>query len=375
MFIFNCTTNVTGGAVQNSVNFIHQALLSSECKKWVFVVNKKIYSQLDLDLEESKQFKIFESPAKSIKARREISNYISSKPNWMVYTSAGPAYLSIKNYHVVGCSNPYILGIDKEVNIRFFLGLQYLKRELLTIYQRKAIQSADAYIFQTKHSQDNFFKYAVKKDIKKSIVVPNAISTDFKKHADLNFIPSSLYCKNVISVLVPSAYYKHKCLETIPYLILILNKHYPEFKFIFYLTITDLDFALIKRQNNFNVVSNQIINLGPYSHSDAINLYRKMDAIFQPSLIEVFSTTYIEAISMGMPLIVPDIPFTRDICYGYPNYYDFNNLEDCARAFSPKVIFDNKIRDRSILDKYGTQRDRFIKIQNYLYRLKRESNV
>lgn len=373
MFIFNCTTNVTGGAVQNAVNFIRQVLLSSECEKWVFLVNSKVYEQLDISNDE--QFEIFQSPAKSRRARNKISEYILNKPDSIVYTSAGPAYLKIENYHVIGCSNPYILGIDKEINISFFKGFAWIKRELLTLYQRKWIKEANAYIFQTKHSQNVFFKNISKKSIADSIVVPNAISIDFKKQADLMPTVNLPQRRQVVNVLVPSAYYKHKCLEMIPSLILLLNSLYPDFKYIFHLTINDTDFLLIKKLDDFNFISKQLINLGPYKHSDAIGLYKKAHVIFQPSLIEVFSTTYIEAISMGLPLVVPDIPFARDICHDYPHYYNFNQLDDCVRAFSPQIVFNMQNKNKATINEYGTQEDRFNKIQNYLYRLKEELNV
>jgi glycosyltransferase involved in cell wall biosynthesis len=373
VFIFNCTTNITGGAVQNSVNFIREALSSSGSGNWFFLVNDKIFSQLSEKTNE--QIKVFPSPAKSYSARKSISKYIASKPNSIVYTSAGPAYISIKNYHVIGCSNPYVLGIDKEINVKFFSGFDLLKRELLTIYQRRAIIGADAYIFQTEHSRQAFFKHtSVKADVQ-STVISNAISSDFSCYLKSSQQQHVTHQGDVINVLVPSAYYKHKCLEIIPSLIVSLNQEYKDKKYIFSLTVKDDEFLEIKKSSDLEIPSEQLVNLGTYNHSDAVGLYKKADIIFQPSLIEVFSTTYIEAIAMGLPLVVPDTAFSRGICKNYPSYYDFNNLNDCVRSFSPEIVFNNKNNERDFLSEYGNQSERFKKIESYLYKLKEKLNV
>ena len=57
-----------------------------------------------------------------------------------------------------------------------------------------------------------------------------------------------------------------------------------------------------------------ILNLGTIDLKKCSEIYRQCSVVLQPSLLEVFSATYIEAMYFQRPLLVPDVVFARDIC-------------------------------------------------------------
>ena len=62
-YIFNCSTNNIGGAIQNSVNFIKNIFDNNSQSEWFFILSREFYLQVsDIIIED---YEIFYSPAKS----------------------------------------------------------------------------------------------------------------------------------------------------------------------------------------------------------------------------------------------------------------------------------------------------------------------
>ena len=69
-----------------------------------------------------------------------------------------------------------------------------------------------------------------------------------------------------------------------------------------------------------------------------MRIYNESSIVLQPSLLEVFSATYIESMYLGCPLVVPDTRFAREICKDGAKYYPTNNYIVAAKEICS--IFD-----------------------------------
>ena len=65
------------------------------------------------------------------------------------------------------------------------------------------------------------------------------------------------------------------------------------------------------------------------------NLYKSSNAMLLPTLIESFGIPYVEAMSLGVPILTSDLDFAHDVCGNAASYFDPFNAKDIL----------NKMRD------------------------------
>jgi glycosyltransferase involved in cell wall biosynthesis len=93
-------------------------------------------------------------------------------------------------------------------------------------------------------------------------------------------------------------------------------------KIVLYLTNTRDEFEL---QPNYKNI--EIVFINKISHEEVIWLLNNVDALIFPSYIETLGLPLIEAASFGLPIIVADLPYSREVLDGYSgvkylNYQD-----------------------------------------------------
>lgn len=365
--LFNCSVNVVGGAVQNSANFVKYALLN-EVHQFLFVVSYAVKDVLKGWGISDERIYTVSSPARCGVARRTILSLECEFIPDVVYTMAGPTYVKFKSLHVMGISDPYITHADKlafRLNRSFNAALSFAIKELLKgIYAR---YSADYFLFQTETSRNGFCKRFGWSNAKTEIL-QNAVGEDFFSRAVTNASKE----QELYRIFVPSAYYPHKNLEII-FDICQLFTSYKERGSIIFVTTAPPDsrFALtIEKLHLHGMVKNH----GPYAYNDAHELYATADAVFIPSILETFSTSYLEAIAMAKPLIVADRPFSREVCGKYANYYShlsaFAAMNAIFEALESPIDADERER---ITSRYGSQAQRVEKTISILEKLYRKA--
>lgn len=94
-------------------------------------------------------------------------------------------------------------------------------------------------------------------------------------------------------------------------------------KLILYLTNSGDEFEIKQNYNNV-----QIIFLGKISHEEVIWLFNHVDALVFPSYIETLGLPLIEAASFGLPVIASDLPYAKEVLYGYEGvtFVDCNDV-------------------------------------------------
>ncbi|GIA16458.1 TPA: glycosyltransferase [Vibrio cholerae] len=353
--IFNCSVNIVGGAVQNAANFIRYAALSNE-HQYMFIVSPAVNDVLEKWIIQPSNLHVVESPARSQKSRAKILSLEKEFKPDVVYTMAGPTYVNFKAQHVMGVSDPYITHAD--VMSLFLNRSQYqawsfgLKEFIKGWYARF---SADYFLFQTETSRDGFCR-RYRWDINKTALLQNALGESFFSQSSSVDISTGVVRK----IFVPSAYYSHKNLEIIFDIckLLVLSNVNKKFQFI---TSVPQDSVFSKNISELGLEGN-IHNIGPYKYNDAHRLYSEADAVFIPSVLETFSTSYLEAIAMSKPLIVADRPFSREVCGKYAHYYSPVSPTDALNTLNVAVCSEVDLVERQrIISRYGSQEERFVK--------------
>lgn len=373
--LFNCTTNIIGGGLKNSAFFIKMAIEDSTFD-WHFAVCPQVYNLLEewgLYLDDSK-FKVFEhSPSKNIRSRKKLIELSLVLKIDLVYTMAGPAYVNFKCQHIQGISNGYITHADWE---SFRLRGNFIKT--LKYYMHVGFQfyytlKATYFVFQTQNAK-NTFKKRSKLDEKKLFVVANAFDLglrDYFKNKGTQFQID----KSEISIFCPGAGHTHKGFQFIPKIASELKKiSQKKFKFILTLPLDSILWNSIEEESLRLGVSSYIFNFGPYKYTDLKNLLHESNIVFVPSLLETFSASYLEAMCAKKKLVVADKSFSREVCRDYATYINPKEAKNTAKIFS-KLFCDYIISKEelqkadTILDNYGNQEYRFIKIKELIKNL------
>ncbi|WP_028573684.1 glycosyltransferase [Desulfonatronovibrio hydrogenovorans] len=326
--LFNCTTNIVGGGIQTAANFIAQAVETCDFS-WSIAFSPEVYGQLNhITVSKLKEYRVFEdSPAKSLKARKELKKFESKICPDIVYTMSGPAYVKFDSLHVLGCSNGFVshAGLEAFFCDGFFSGFKSIAH---VVYQSLSFRKADYWIFQTRSSCEGFVR-RLRVQREKTFVVPNALGKSFNRD-QMYRMPS--YKKSNPVILIPAAPYPHKNLSIIPEVAYRLVNEFSLDDFEFRLTLNENSYAWqkIKDKAEKLKLNNKIKNIGPFKVSQASDLYRQARVIFLPTLLETFSATYIEAMFSGRPIVTSNRNFARDICQEDAFYVDPNDPSSCA---------------------------------------------
>ena len=354
--LFNCTTNIKGGTVQNSANFIISAMKEGLSYEYYFLVSRAVYDVVKGCNVQMENFFVFDvSPSKSITTRIRIRRLADNINPDLVFTMAGPAYINFNQTHLMGCSNPYILfAAAKDILFGRNI-LEFVIRYVHTRYQLFCITKADHFLFQTEGSKVSFMKKIGRGS---GFVVPNSIG--FNGETLRSKSPQSCKHENdILQVLCPFENYPHKGAHIISKLSNHLNRLGIRAHFI--VTINDTK----GESMDGNTIPGKIgiSYIGPQKYFDMPDLYRSSDIVFMPSVLEVFSSVCTESLYFKKPLVVSNKGFNSDIVGTYASYCDPHSIESCSRAIIDAM---NKVRNDTYLaegkeyitNKFGKYRNR-----------------
>ena len=364
--LFNCSTNIQGGPVQNAANFIIESSKDTEFN-YLYLVSKNVLKILnDIEFYSTQVVLIKDSPSKKIASRRIIKQYEDKFCPDLIFTMAGPSYIKFKNKHIMGCSNPYIIYASNK-DIKYGRSyLEFINRLLRTLYQQFYIMKADYYLFQTNISMNAFSnKFSVER--KKLYCIPNALG--MIDNVD-NVHNNNKYIKKnkCLSIFCPFENYSHKGIHIIPQVSKKLELLNINAKFN--LTISQND--LTNRQKNIFKNFNNINFIGRKSYSKMSFEYNKNDIVFLPSILEVFSTVCIESLYFKKPIVISNKNFNRDILESYAVYCDSFSVQDCVN----KIIKASKLANNEeyLLNAKNFIKEKFSNYENRYQKFKKVFN-
>lgn len=365
--LFNCIVNREGGAIQNAANFISNAYADGG-HEYFFIVSEAVYEVIIAWNCVDERVLVVGHPLYNSDTRSSVAKLeIEFQPD-IVYTMAGPSYIKFKSFHVLGISDGYITHADLDV---FFYGRSFLEgvKHLFKTILKGLLsrREGNGYIFQTETSRQGYCsRYFLK--AKKTRVVPNALGRSFGS-SNLRLQKHSAAADRKCYILCPSSDYSHKDLYIIKRIAKLVSEDITEAKgveLIFYVTVArNSPFAALINEINAASPLVQVVNKGPYLYSDASEVYADCDVVFMPSVLETFSTSYLEALAAGKALVVADKAFSREICGNAAVYFTPKNAKSalkCILKVRCSAASDVMHSYSAVLDKYGEYEGRYNQI-------------
>lgn len=244
----------------------------------------------------------------------------------IVFTVFGPAYFFRPiTRHVFGFAQPLIIYPDNHSTSRMPFWLRAKERFKYGL-QKLFFSRADHIVVELEHVQLKLEKLTLFRKIPIHVVhsCVHTIYHEKNKWAPVDLPESSAEIK----LGIISRNYPHKNLSLLPqlkkYLRDSLGLHVD-----FYVTFTDDEW-----RNATDEFRSHIINVGSLRLNQCPTFYSLMDGVIFPSLLECFSAVPIESMMLKRPLFASDLPFVRDVCGNYGNYFDPLNVRHIGNVIS-----------------------------------------
>ena len=308
-----------GGAKQVAISFLLE-LTNKDIDRFSILVSKEIFEELkSINYEFIKSIKIFNSSFFKIFS---FSLLPQIRKAHLIFTLFGPFYGFTLSKTITGFAQPWILYPNNLVynQISFF---EKYKLKLKFFIQTLFFRKDNLLITETDISK-NILKTNL--DFNNIEVVSNSLNNIY-----YNFNPQIKVENSFFRIGVIGRNYSHKNLQILPGIFNHLRDNY-NLNTSFYVTLTDKEFETMSA--NFK---DCIENLGPLQVKDCPDFYSKMDFIFFPSLLEVFSATPLESLYMKKPLICCDLPFNKGFLEEFAFYTKPNDSIDSARVISEVI--------------------------------------
>lgn len=363
--ILNTSNLQKGGALQVSKSFI------DECTKYPEIIfhiilgreTGKMINEEDFEkFPNLKFYKVDIHPTDSICSYFKFKIALNRIERIVipsgVLTVFGPCYWKPVSKHVMGFANGLLIYDDSP-----YVKSSLLNRDLKFLikkYLHKFLLRTEADWFWTE-TYDSKLRLAKFMGISNSriIVATNTYSSYFKENANFDIEPIS--SKRKLKILYVSSNYKHKNFGFIPlvYNELVFQGYNCEFQ----VTLKPEDFE------NTDGLKNCIgvVNLGPIRPSDCPRYYSACDIVFVPSLLEIFTAVYPEAMISKRPIVTSNLDFAVSICGDAALYYDFSSPHDAASKIID-VIENEELRIMLVenglkrLSSFDNSESRFYKI-------------
>jgi glycosyltransferase involved in cell wall biosynthesis len=199
-------------------------------------------------------------------------------------------------------------------------------RILMNLFTKFTINNYAGIFVQTNWVKDVIRKkYKYKGDIKvirpeiKSILNCNENLSDSMAIK----ISASSTC-NTIKLLYMTRAEKYKNNKRLIECVKKYNSQNKENKVVLFLSIGGIDEEDIKY-------------LGEFDYQSILTLYKSMDCLVFPSLVETLGLPLMEAMSINLPILASDLPFAREVCGDYAKYFDPRDEKSIIMAISEFV--------------------------------------
>jgi glycosyltransferase involved in cell wall biosynthesis len=324
--IINCTSLNSGGGIQVALSLIEE-FKRFEIHEFHVIYTESLANQLNINKFPKNFIPHFISNQSLPYLKFLIIAYYLKKlekeivPEF-VFTIFGPSYWRPKVPHLMGYALGHFLYPDspfwKIAKAKVKIGFYILK--VIKIWQMK--KNAEYFHIETEDAKLRLNKY-YKIPLDHILVASNSYHQIFNGNYNSFKLPPKK--PNEFRLVTISAYYSHKNLRIINSLINELEKT-DDIYCKFYVTLPTNIF-----EKHF-IKSDRIYNLGPVKIEDCPSIYVQSDALFLPTLLEIFSASYIEAMKMNVPILTSDLPFANNICKDAALYFDPFDAKDIAKS-------------------------------------------
>lgn len=357
-----------GGGIQVATSFLYDLQSISENNLYYVVQSLNSAKQIKKkDFDDRFHFYDLNTNKISIIKRSTLVRKIEKEvqPD-VIFTVFGPSYHKSHYTKIVGFalgqilypSSPYF----KKSSFIEFVQVKLISKLKSLFFQK----NSDVLIYETNdanliYSRINNYKI-------KGYTVSNTVNNVFFNSDNWEEISIE---KSSFDVLYLCANYPHKNISIIPKVIdEILNDG----------RLTDFRFHLSvsKSELKFEDKYDKYINyLGKVEIKEIPLLFKEMDILFMPTLLETFSTTYLEAMVSKKPIVTSNLGFAKDICGDAALFIDPLDAKESAMKISSlyfnKVLYNDLVqKGTENLKRFGTSMDR---TKKYLEILKKYANA
>lgn len=327
--VINASNLVSSGGLQVGRSFIYECLKYPNNEYFVWMCPRLSQQVETTAFPSNFHFLNVEAIPAILGKGRSVLNMLRKKEREIkpdcVFTVFGPTYWTPQAPHCMGFAMPHYVYEDSpffkliswkenwEWKLRGLVKMFFLKRnarffhtETNDVRQRLAIR--------LRISANNIF------------TVQNTFSSVYDSfvanESKTNVLPPA---PNSFRLVCISGYYRHKNLEILNAVVPILSD----------LGHNDIRFVLTLPDNVFRKIftketQEKIDNIGPINVDDCPQIYKEVDAVFLPTLLECFSANYPEAMKMEKPLLTSDLSFARDVCERAALYFNPLDAADVA---------------------------------------------
>lgn len=320
--LVDCLPLTQGGGVQGAIAFLVN-LTQGHGLIWRALVPTALADGLPAHIRSDPRivFIAKRSPFDRFRLRGAIRKFEWRFSPDVVFSVFGPPFFRAHAPQVAGFAMP-LLVYDPIVGP----GAQPLLESLMDPLRVAAFRQADHLIVETEIIRRRVSR-RLKIELGKISVVGNGLNPVLKA------IPASPPPAGRFTILVPSAYYRHKNLEITPAVAAKMRELEPSLAFEFRFTLDPESAAwrrLMNEADRFSV-SDRCVSLGVLPLASLAEAYRSCSAVFLPSLREASSAVYPESFHFRRPLVTSDMDFARDLCADAALYAEPTDAEALAR--------------------------------------------
>jgi glycosyltransferase involved in cell wall biosynthesis len=327
--LVNASTLVIGGGIQIGASFIEYFDKNpSNSFEFFYLVSKEIYKNLSDEIKLRTAIEVIDSsPAKIFLGKQSRKKLIEIESKYkpdIVYSLGFPSYVRFSAIEIGRYTNPWEIFPAK---LAWSL-LKYKEKILVwmkTQYRIIWAKNIDYYETQT-HSAKIAISDTLVVPKEKVQVIPNSINEIFLKNISTKI---NIDMTSKFNVFCLGAPHIHKNFTCIPKIAKELSKFDIKRPFTFLLTLPEESeiWKDIHKESIQLDVNKFIHNIGPIKLKSCLYWYKSSSMVFIPTVLEVFSATYLEAMAMQKPIMTSDLDFAREICgnaaiYVKPNSYN-----------------------------------------------------
>ena len=219
----------------------------------------------------------------------------------------------------------------------------YVKKRVYEWYFKKAIKTAKKVISVSETTKREIMSQYLVDDSKISVIYEFVDEKFFRSN-----ILEKKNDKNIIGdyILFVGSRKKHKNLSQLIIAFNSIRNRFPNLKLVIagkkYTERDEVDLLREKLD-----LKNEMIEIISPNDKEIINLYKYTKAFIFPSLYEGFGLPPLEAMAIGTPVLVSNIPVLKEICGNAAYFVDPYSSESIAQGIY-KVLYDDSLRESLI---------------------------
>lgn len=347
--LVNTTTMHIGGGIQVATGFVEHAARESHPRaRFNFALSSAVRDTMAPEFRKDPRMHVFRGhpahPIRGRSTRRALRELEARVRPTLVYSVGFPSYVEFRSPEIGQYTNGWEICWFPEAWRQLRL-VEKARRTLRSKYRLTWARHAKYFETQTETAKAGIVR-RLQVDPSRVLVVPNSINPRFVEAGRMR-APASVISDRP-RVFCVAAAFPHKNLGIIPRVAAGLAQARRQVA-TFVLTLPDdaPAWLQIREEARRLGVSSWIENVGPLTLDQCVAQYTRATCVFLPTLAEIFSATYVEAMAMRVPIVTTDLDFAHSICGDAAVYYSPLSFEKAAAALTD-VLRDDALRWRLV---------------------------